>query len=150
MTVIEASSGTYSSRVDGTIVLRVEIEPRHRAEALALFGMPGTPLALAALKVKSSKPEPRASSPPSLCAWAAIRGGDPSFIAWLEEAHPKLWAEQWADDGTADAEQAAAQCIRLICGVASRRELDTNDEAAALFHSQIREPYAAWMQKRRP
>lgn len=40
----------------------------------------------------------------------------------------------------------AAATIRHICGIESRAELDSNAEAAAIFHEQIRLPYVRWKQ----
>lgn len=137
MTVIEASSGTYRSRVDGTIVLSVEIEPRYRAEALALFGMPGTPMALAALKSQSSKPERKEVG--ELCRWAAIRCGEPEFQRWMAEVH------HWK--GIPVTEEHCADAIRNECGIQSRAELDTNPAAAGALHEKIRKPYAAWLKR---
>lgn len=48
--------------------------------------------------------------------------------------------QRWC--GAADADEAAAW-IRAACGVTSRSELDTNPEAARLFHDRVRRPFAA-------
>ena len=135
MSVVEASSGTYRSRVDGTIVLSVEIEPRYRAEALALFGMPGTPMALAAFKVGAKSDNPTGE----LCRWAAIRCTEPKFREWAS-----IFA---CDPSLEDDESAVARLIRSVCNIESRAELDTNPAAAALFHNKIREPYSVWLKK---
>lgn len=37
------------TRVDGSLSITVEIDPRHAAQAFALFGQPGTPVAVARL-----------------------------------------------------------------------------------------------------
>lgn len=42
--------------------------------------------------------------------------------------------------GATDA-AGAADYVRRVCGVQSRRELDTSSRAAQLFHSRIRRPY---------
>lgn len=52
---------------------------------------------------------------------------NPAFQAWC---------------GARDADEAAAW-MRTICGVTSRRELDTNPTAACLFHDRVRRPFAA-------
>ena len=50
MTAIAATTGTYRSRVDGTLVIQIEIQPADRVAALELLGMPGTQVAIAALR----------------------------------------------------------------------------------------------------
>lgn len=42
----------------------------------------------------------------------------------------------------------AAECIRLICGINSRVELDHNEKAAKVFHDQIRKPFNIWYNKK--
>lgn len=46
-------------------------------------------------------------------------------------------------------EEAAAAFIRATCNIGSRAELDHDKEAAATFHMEIREPYAAWLDQQR-
>lgn len=144
MSAIEASSGTYRSRVDGTIVLSVEIEPRNAAAALALFGMPGTPMAIAALQVGyaavgepiiKSYPEKDNSEKPKggpLAKLAGIWCNDPEFWKWLETD----------PDNACHSAQGAAHCLYAICGIESRVELDNDPAAAERFHSLIRGPYS--------
>ncbi len=141
MTIIEASSGTYRSRVDGTIVLSVEISPIHRADALALFGMPGTPLALAALKVghAAKSDEPAVEEKPKggkLAMDAAIIGDSPAFQAFA----------QWK--GYRPDSDSAAQLIRNSCGVDSRAELDHSTKAAHSFGRLMGE-FRWWQQGER-
>lgn len=144
MSAIEASSGTYRSRVDGTIVLSVEIEPRNAAAALALFGMPGTPIAIAALQVGyaavgepiiKSYPEKDNSEKPKggpLARLAGIWCNDPEFWKWLETD----------PDNACHSAQGAAHCLYVICGIESRVELDNDPAAAERFHRLIRGPYS--------
>lgn len=144
MSAIEASSGTYRSRVDGTIVLSVEIEPRNAAAALALFGMPGTPMAIAALQVGyaavgepiiKSYPEKDNSEKPKggpLAKLAGIWCNDPEFWKWLETD----------PDNACHSAQGAAHCLYAICGIESRVELDNDPAAAERFHRLIRGPYS--------
>jgi hypothetical protein len=138
MSIIEASSGTYRSRVDGTIVLSVEIEPRYRAEALALFGMPGTPMALAGLKSQSAKTEPKTEGGVGYWCWQAITlCRDEKFREWISTASL----------GTAPAttEAQAAEVIRRRCKVASRNEFDTDKVARDRFITLIQRPFKQWL-----
>jgi hypothetical protein len=65
---------------------------------------------------------------------AGIRSSEPCFIAFLKEMHPDDWHES----------QDAAACVRLICGVASRSELVTNQKARVIWH-QLDSEYQAWL-----
>lgn len=129
MSIIEAATGTYRSRVDGTIVLSIEIEPRFRADALALFGMPGTPIALAALQTGYAAaggalqpPKPKTGP---LCLLA---------VQWCKDPEFQIWAD-------VQDEESAKQFILTTCGVDTRKDLDTNSHAAADFDDYIRKPY---------
>ena len=56
MTAIPASSVRLKTMADGSLQITMNVEPRHASAAFALFGMPGTPAALAALKVGTELP----------------------------------------------------------------------------------------------
>jgi hypothetical protein len=135
MSAIEAASVGVRTMADGTLRLSLDIEPRHAQAAFALFGAPGTPMALAALRPASSKPEAPKGGP--LAQWVAMRCQEPHFQAWLYRQD----RERWIAAAGEDAEEVAANVIRAICGVDSRAELDSNPEAAARLHKLIREPY---------
>lgn len=64
---------------------------------------------------------------------AGIRCDEPSFSAFLREQYSDHWDE--ASD--------AVECIYLICEITSRSSLNTNPEAAMLWH-QIDQSYQAW------
>lgn len=146
MTVIEASSAGVRDMADGSLRITLEFEPRHARDAYALFGSRGTPVAVAALKPASSKAEP--SERPAigeLGRWAAIRCTEEPFRVWLADAHGSLWGRIRGDDETLTAEEVAAEMVRRLCHVTSRRDIDTNPEAFDKFHRLIRQPYAAWL-----
>lgn len=144
MSAIEASSGTYRSRVDGTIVLSVEIEPRNSAAALALFGMPGTPMAIAALQVGyAAAGEPIIKSYPEKDNSEKPKGGPLAKLAGIWCNDPEFW--KWLEtdpDNACHSAQGAAHCLYAICGVESRVELDNDPAAAERFHRLIRGPYS--------
>jgi len=142
--IIEASSGTYRSRVDGTIVLSVEIDPRFRADALALFGMPGTPFALAALKTGYAAADEQPATPKKdtrgpLCREACDYCDMREFQEWVAQIGSNTVA-------TAD---CAKEYIRQVCGVQSRKELDVNPGAAELFKAFIRIAFMRWQRERK-
>jgi hypothetical protein len=64
---------------------------------------------------------------------AGIRCGEAAFVAFLKEEHSDHWHEG----------QTATDCVRLICGVASRSELGTNQKARVIWH-QLNSQYEAW------
>jgi hypothetical protein len=121
---------------DGTLRLSLDIEPRHSQAAFALFGAPGTPMALAALKSAKAEPAPKGGQ---LAQWVAMRCGEAAFQRWLQDTFPAQWQDAHGDAPA----KWAASTVRAVCGIESRAELD-NDEAAALrFHARIRRPFEA-------
>lgn len=141
MSVIEASSGTYRSRVDGTIVLSVEIEPMYRADALALFGMPGTPMALAALKVGTPKLEPPKAHIGDKCWQAIDLCADKRFWEWVSFA--TLQGEVITSEAKAKA------YILKTCGIESRKDLDTDRDAHERFTVRLFRPFHQWLEHKR-
>lgn len=137
MSAIEASSVGVKTMADGTLRLSVDIEPMHAQAAFALFGKPGQPLALAALKPASSEPEADKPKGGTLAQWVALRCQEPAFQAWLKDQYLTRWLEA----GESDPEECAAAVVRSICGVKTRAELDSNATAAARLHAHIRTPF---------
>jgi hypothetical protein len=73
--------------------------------------------------------------PPS--TQAAIRGDEPAFIEFLKAERPDDWHEAASDP---------AECVRLICGVGSRRDLDrTHSIAERAKWFQLDDAYQAWL-----
>lgn len=82
-----------------------------------------------------NKNAPIARPTRELCVMACCFCRDRQFWAWIREL-----------DGTGFDfdERDAKSFILIVCGVKSRNELDTNPEAAKLFHDQVRTPFLAW------
>jgi len=137
MSAIEASSVRVSTLADGTLRLVVDVEPRFAVDAFRLFGSPGVPMALAALKPATSEPKPETPKGGKIAQWLGMRCHDAHFQAWLYGRFPKQWTEA---PGTTEAEWAAS-VVRAVCAVESRAELDNNPSAAEVFHRLIRIPY---------
>ena len=135
MSIIEATSGTYRSRVDGTIVLSVEISPIHAKAALELFGMPGTLLAIAALKDGSGAVKNTPAQQPE----EELKGGPMAQAAGMI-CNTELF-QQFADGTGA----AADELVRTYCNIKSRRELDHNVEAARRY-GQLMTRFRDWQQ----
>lgn len=130
--VIPASSVRLKTMADGSLQVTINVEPYHAQTAFLLFGMPGTPMALAALKVGTQvdqtpepdpPPEPAKGGP--LARWAALRCQDDRFRSWLDVS----------------SEATARAAILMRCGIHSRAELDSNTEAAGLFARHFRRPW---------
>ncbi len=64
---------------------------------------------------------------------AGIRRNDPVFVAFLKEQRASDWRE--ASD--------AVECVRLICGVQSCKELGSDHRARVIWH-QLDEQFQAW------
>lgn len=99
--------------------------------------------AVAPLKPTAAQPQPVPDKPQAGAKrdWrdlapqqqAGIRCEEPTFAAFLREERKDDWHET----------QDAAECVRLICGVASRSELGTNQKARVIWH-QLDSAFQAW------
>jgi len=147
MSVIEAASAGVKDMADGSLRITFEFEPRHAAEAFALFGPRGRAVAVAALKDGAGAAPPdagiTASEKPKGGEWAKLAGmwcADPDFHAFLNQTYPN-------DDHVENAEHAA-MAVRVYCDIGSRAELDHSPEALELFQIKLRRPFMKWMQAR--
>jgi hypothetical protein len=160
MTAILATSGAIRSLVDGTLRLTVDIEPKDAQEAFALFGRPGSPVALARIsneaavehdrKSQAQPPaEPLERKPLSLASKVAITCAEKSFWAFLKADRKPGWNEAYghllATDPVArfDDSEIAAVLVRRICQVKSRSEI-TPGSAAERRWSDLEASYQHW------
>jgi hypothetical protein len=137
MTAIACSSGTAKTLADGTLRIFFDFEPMYKDDAFRLFGTPGTPAAIAALQVGYAavkELEPKTAIGP-LCMLSVKWCKEPEFWKWLETD----------PENAAHSEKGAAMCVTAICGVDSRKDIDTNPQAAKIFHRQIRGPYSKYL-----
>jgi hypothetical protein len=79
--------------------------------------------------------------PSGLCGLAVKWCQDPHFHQWLKRDRPVEWDDA-RDESDID-ESTAKNFICGCCGIESRKELDTNDAAAATFRTDFMGPYAA-------
>ncbi len=96
--------------------------------------------------IADARPEPR-QDPPARAKpkrdWrdvpateqAGIRCDEPSFEVFLRERDSDTWMASEYD---------AAECVRMICRVMSRKELNTNHKARVIWH-QLDEQYLGWL-----
>jgi len=138
MTAIEASSVRAATMADGTLRITVDIEPRHSQAAFALFCVPGTPMALAALQCAKAEPAAEPAKGGELAKWVAMRCQEAAFHRWLQERFPREWADAHGETPTA----WAASVVRAVAGIESRAELDNDPAAAARFNALIRVQYS--------
>jgi endogenous inhibitor of DNA gyrase (YacG/DUF329 family) len=137
MSAIEASTVRIATMADSTLRLTLDIEPRFAQSAFALFGMAGTPVALAALQVATSEPE--APKGGELAKWCAIRCQEPDFQQWLNDEF-RIAARHHAGQHIS-LDESAAQIIRTVLGIKSRAEIDTDPDVREAFNSLIRRRY---------
>jgi hypothetical protein len=151
--IAAVSRGVMATLADGTLRVKIDIEPADAEAAFKILGMPGSPIAIARLEtgtatatptVEATQPEdhhqpkggPLAKLAGQLCHQAA-------FCEWLCDAFPSAFQAAVAES-SGNKEEAAAIVIRKLCGVESRAEIDSNQEASTRFHRLIRIPYATY------
>jgi len=93
-------------------------------------------------RVTAARPEPKQDKPArAKREWrdlppsqqAGMRCEEAAFVHFLREVRRDDWHET----------QDTADCVRLICGVESRAELNSNQKARVIWH-QLDEQYQAW------
>lgn len=103
---------------------------------LAKKGMAGQRIAAIMVQVEDdieqTQPVPKQRIG-DLCLMACTFCADPDFQHW---AHTQ--------NGECQTEAEAKQFILDVCLIDSRKELDADKTAGALFHTAIREPYLKW------
>ena len=156
MSVIEASTVGVKTMADGTLRLTTDIEPQYAQAAFALFGAPGRSVALAALKdghgaASDAVAEPDKPKGGELARVAGIWCNESDFLAFIRPVYDKVMGGNgsgWGDIGIEDVggtSQYCAHCIKVLCDITSRIELDHKPEAAEKFQRLIRLPYMAWL-----
>ena len=139
MTIIEAAAMRCKTMADGSLRIECEVEPANAQAAFALFGMPGAPMALAALKVghAAKSDEPRPPRAPAgdggkpIARWLALRCREPEFRNWVGQ-----------QSGSIVTDEGAAEWCRRTCDVASRGDIDGDQQAEALFRKHIQGPWS--------
>jgi hypothetical protein len=146
------SRGIMATLADGTIRVKLDFEPTDAAAAFAIFGMPGSPVAVARLAPEnttilaadtSTTVDGRKPVGGPLARLAGMWCAQPAFAEWLSESMTPIWKRtQQLNEGLGDHELAAI-CVRSICRVSSRSELDHDLDAGKAFLTKIRLPYMA-------
>lgn len=141
MSATKAVSGTRRAireRVDGSLVVQVEIDPRFKADFLRLFPDIDAPIALAPLVANFEQREPEEKPKGgALAKLAGMWSSDPEFGAF---------AIKMAASHNIEATNSA-DFIRKYCGVESRALIDGDQEATEAFH-RIRGEYVKYRTSR--
>lgn len=102
---------------------------------------------------KREQRTPRARMAP-LCEWTVLRCSEEPFQRWIKVVYDKHmggnghgWGDVTPDDFGGRMDAYAAHCVKVLCNVDSRKELDTDNAAAAKLHEVIRKPYTAWLKQ---
>jgi hypothetical protein len=159
---IEATRRQMRELVDGTLEVKLHVEPRFKADFHRLFANIDMPVAIAPLHLGPSAMPSAATDEAivtaareavkggELCKLAAILCADEEFQRWIEnDAHVHMDDRPTETEGI-DAEDRAAIIVRNLCDIQSRRELDHNELAADIFHERIRKPYNEHMNRKYP
>lgn len=137
MSAISGTRRQIRELVDGSLEVRIHIDPRFKAEFHRLFPNIDVPVAIAPLVNDFERREPESAKGGPLARLAGIWCKDSEFLQWLTVTEKAMFQE---DD--------AAEWIRETCGVESRAQLDNDKIAEDIFQAKIREPYMNWIKKR--
>jgi len=142
-----AIRGTFADfrLIKGRKVAQLVVElPIEEADA-ALATLGGLPqphterwVALARLNGSAKEPVPKEQrrwEDLKLAAQAGIRCSEPAFQRFLEDSYPL---------NAAGTEDEAAELVRAICNVDSRRQINLDPRAAALWRD-LESKYQAWL-----
>ena len=144
MSAIESSTVGIKTMADGTLRLTLDIEPRFAKDAFGLFGAPGTPCAIAALRIGTPAPaEPEKPKGGPLAKLAGQWCNEPRFQEWIGIEYHEFIGDLGVEDFGSPAE-FARHCILVFCLIDSRAELDHNPLARDKFELFIRRKYVAY------
>lgn len=136
---VSATRRQMRELVDGTIEVKFHIDPRCRDDFLRLFPEIDKPAAIAPL-VADFEHKPKEEIGP-LCLLAVQWCKDPTHWRW--------WRLKSGGVYNVENEEEAKHMTLVTCNIKSRKELDTNPEAARIFQNKIRKPYMDWLEHRK-
>lgn len=139
MSAISGTRRAIKELADGTVRVQIDVDAEHRRRFFELFPDIDMPVALAPLMGDFEQPAQEKPKPAPLgpCALLAVRWcKEKWFFEWCAEMWPPAHPMKEADCRT---------LILDMCGVESRRDLDTDDEARETFHNTFRQPFMAWL-----
>lgn len=141
-TAISGTRRQIRELVDGSLEVRIHIDPRFKADFHRLFPSIDAPCALAPLvndfeRIEQKEEEPKGGP---LCKLACIWCKDEEFQEWM--------AIQCGVDPSEMTELATAVDLRVMVNINSRKDLDSNPEAAERFNRLVRIPFMDWSRER--
>lgn len=146
--IAAVSRGVMATLADGTLRVKIDIEPGDAEQAFKLLGMPGNPIAIARLAVGTPTPQPEPEAPKGgplaklAGQWCASR----DFADWLADVYGDTFRDALAVKH-GDIAEACAVMVRFLCAIESRAMLDHDEQAERLFHARIRIPYMAHLEE---
>jgi hypothetical protein len=112
------------------VIIECPIEQAKQVTDLLGFPLPGQEIHVAVARLSTNRGTPKTQT--NLAQQAGIACGTSSFHIFLQETHPHVTSD------------TAAQMVRDICGVASRRELDSDPAKGRLWQA-LHGRYIEWL-----
>lgn len=139
---------------------RITFRLADRDELAAFIGKEGKRYMLAVVEIADDEtaatptptpapkpPAPRRERMAPLCEWAVMRCAERPFQRWCNDM---MMAGRVPPAGREmTEEQYAKHVICHLCGIESRKDLDTTPHAARRLHDLVRKPYAAWLEQQK-
>lgn len=93
-------------------------------------------------QAKAEAPKEKKDPLGALSKWAVMRCQEKSFQDWMRGAFNGEWIIAASEGIDPTSEQCAKSVILSVCGIGSRKELDTDELARRIFDEKFRHPYA--------
>lgn len=137
-------TGTFADmklvKTRSAMQLVIEVPIEHGKKVIEAFGLPvpgaEIPVAVARLAAADIVPQPQKQRNGKLAQRSALLCADPRFLRFIGETCPSIRQPRDANE--------AADAVRMVCGVKSRAEFDTNDEAAQRWLT-LKGKFDAWL-----
>lgn len=138
--IIPAVSRKVETMADGTLRIKIDIEPMYARDAFELFGAPNSSMALAALTQEAAQEQAQKDFEEEV----RPKGGRLCRDAVLTCKEPNFWEWMASQGSTFPYNEAGARDFILsVCLIESRSELDHNNHAARIF-KQVHRSYSEW------
>ena len=127
---------------DGTVRVTVDIDMQFKDAFLANFPI-DTPIAIIRMTQEASARQLRANI---VSQENRMNGLGLLAVRWCKET--MFW--EWLEDNFGneiDSEDDAADAVKAICNIESRKELNTNAPAADFFNKHVRIPYMNFLEE---
>ena len=137
--VISGTRRQIRELVDGSLEVKVHIDPRFKADFHRLFPQIDVPIAIAPLALDFERIEEKAKEQVGpLCRLAAM---------WCKDEEFREWFGMRFDLSELD-EEDTALWLRDFLGVESRKDIDHDPVASERFQKLVRAPFMEWSRGR--